>query len=349
MLTILDEDLCSFNCVQGIDPRTKLPSFKLTVATSNKLVHYAKPQNGKKQKNGVDMTSNPKLETTTREILSVTTPSDDVTGYRNLPISLRVGENARGVPTVNIRCLGENDANKANIYVIAFPFNGMIKPIPEDPKYHIYKGLIAASQRPFMYNGRRYRKILYLVVEPHMALFNADHKYHVNSIPIQIESYAIYKDKENDDEKTNHETYTLTIVGQDGMYTENWEYETLNEAVNIPASSETPVWHTFKFATSDTKPSGNKGGFRGQKSGKLKNGKREGYVQGDMYVTTNKHGIRKEVSINKGRGQKGSGDIDRMMKQSGMFEPKDDRRETYGRKKGNKGKKGRRQNQHDDY
>lgn len=348
MLTILQEDLYSFNCVKGTDPGTKQPSFKLTVATSNKLVHYAKPQPGKKMTDGVDTSATPKFETSIRDILSVIIPSNDITGYRNLPISLRVGENAYGSPKVSIRCLGESDANKANIYVLAVPFNGMIKPIPEDPKYHIYKGVIASSQRQFIYNGRRYRKILYLVIEPHMALFNPDHKYHVLNIPIQIESFAIYKDKETSEEKTNHEVYTLTIIDKDGMYTENWEYETIDGAITIESSPDVPVWYTFKFAQKSpeekAKSAQNTGRFQNKKPGVSKQGKREGYVSGDVYVTTNRHGIRKEVSISRGHGgRRDSGkDLDSMMKQSGMFESKEDRRETYGRRKG-KNKKGRRQ------
>lgn len=354
MLTILNEELYSFNCIKGTDPKTRTPSYRLTISTSNKLVRAVRTQRNDRHArtsgNNVDIASN--LETVTREILSVLTPSDDPTSYRNNPVSLRVGENPKGIPTVTIRCLGENDANKANIYVLAFPFNGMIKPIPEDPKYHIYKGIIATSVKPFFFNGRRYRKILYLVIEPHMALFKADHKYHTNNIPISIESYAIYKDKDTGEEKTNHETYTLDIVSEDGMYQETWDYETLDYPVQIESSPDTPVWHTFKFIQKDrpdTEQSGDHSPIPAPKPKKGNNGKKDGYVSGGMYVTTNRHGIRKEVPIGRKGKDHRDNDLDRMMRQSGMFDPKEDRRENYG-KRGKKGGKGGKRNfRNDDY
>ena len=356
MLTIINEDLYSFNCVKGIDPRTKLDSYRISIATSNKLLHYRMNQdnNYKKPQNGVE-NHNPPPESTPREILTIQTPSDDLDAYQKLPISLRVGENQRGNPTVAVRCLGENDTNNANVYVLAIPFNGMINPIPEDPKYHIYKGLIGSSVKPFMFNGKRYKKILYLVIEPHMKLFAPDHKYHTDCIDIRVDTYALVTDKETGKEVTNHETYTFSVVSADGMYRDKWEYETLEEPVLISNDNGAqPVWHTFKFIQKDrVKP------YQSKK--RNPNGRRDGYVSGNTYVTTNKHGIRKEIPLrNKeeapqngynGRPEKFSrksgsdNEFERMLQDSGMYDDRENRRNNFNRKKGgNKGKNYRNRN-----
>lgn len=359
MLTIINEDLYAFNCVKGIDPRTKLDSYRISVATSNKLLHYRNTQDQsqrRKIQNGVE-NHNPPPESTPREILTIQTPSDDLNAYQKLPISLRVGENQKGNPTVAVRCLGETDTNNANVYVLAIPFNGMINPIPEDPKYHIYKGLIGSSVRPFFFNGRRYKKILYLVIEPHMKLFAPDHKYHTDQIDIRVDTYAIVNDKETGKDYTNHETYTFSVVSADGMYRDKWEYERLEEPVYISDDTTAqPVWHTFKFIQKDrdSKP------YSAKK--KASNGRREGYVSGNTYVTTNKHGIRKEIPLRNrdehtggspnGRREKFNrkngtdNDFERMLQESGLYDEHEDRRNAFNRKKGNRGK-GNRNGRHD--
>lgn len=341
MLTILNEELYSFEALNGTDPRTKKDSFKLVVSTSNKLVRYSRRnenynnRNTPKPKNGIDI-STPGVEVLSREIISILTPSDDPMQFCNLPISLKVSENMKGIPMVSVRCLGEDDKNNSNLFLLAFPFNGMIQPIAEDPKYHIYKGLIGTSVRPFFFNGRRYRKILYLVIEPHMALFNPEHTYHTKKIEIKLESFAIYRDRETQEEKTNHETYTFTVLGADGMYTENWEHETVDHAITIDSNSATPLWTTFKF---NNMKSANSSTPIPPK----KKGQKDGYVQGSTYITTNKHGIRKEVPMKTERPnhmrntkEKRGGDrLDEMMRSSGMYDV-EDTSDRNNRKKNNK-------------
>ena len=279
------------------------------------------------------------------------------------PTSIKVTENNRGIPVVTARCLQNDSPNKSNLYIIAFPFNGMILPIAEDPRYRIYKGLIMSSVRFFYYKNRRYRKILYLVVEPHNALFDPNHKHHTNVIDIKLESYAIYRDRETGEEMTNHETFTLDI--SDKISSSNWEYETLNEAKRIEPDTATPLWTTFKF---DSKSNNGKSYNKNQNSdekprmnNKPKNGQKPGYIEGNTYVTTNKHGIRKEVSINQNRGgysqnnnrnnQKKSGgdDFERMLRESGMYDEDFDRDNRRGNNRGKKGKKNNRRNNYDNW
>ena len=377
MLTFVNEELFSYE-VKHVTNAQKKDVLQLGVSTSNFLVSYAKGSKMDKYKNpkqdqkidkqhDIDMRDNPVIVPINREILSVNYVTDkqceDPSLLMSQPTSLKVTENNRGIPQVSVRCLKEGYDNKSDIYVVAFPFNGMIQPIDADPTYRIYKGLIMSSVRPFYYNGRRYRKILYLVIEPHRALFDKNHKHHTDAIDIALESYAIYKDKETGEEKTNHETFHLNMM--ETSFSSDWTYETMNEAYKIDPNMDKPLWVTFKFAPKD----GNKNqNYRQNKNdddfanpfdgrtpnpAKRKNGQKNGYVEGNTYVTTNKNGIRKEVPIrsnNNSYRKNDKNDLDSMMQSSGMFdEEKFDRSNRYDRKK--KGKKGGKNNRknYDDY
>ena len=376
MLTFVNEELFSYATKHEVNAQTKKEILQLSVSTSNYLVTYAKgskmdkyhnPQQDQKinKNHDIDMRDNPSIVPINREILSVNYVSDDQASnpsqLMNQPTSLKVTENNRGIPQVSVRCLKDNSENKSDIYVVAFPFNGMILPIPEDPTYRIYKGMIMSSVRPFYFKGRRYRKILYLVVEPHRALFNQNHKYHTDTISLKLESYAIYKDKDTGDEKTNHETFHLDMMQNSCNY--GWEYEIMDEAFRIEAVPDKPLWVTFKFTQKDSnknqshrqntqnQDSDNPFSGRTPNPAKKKNGQKNGYVEGNTYVTTNKNGIRKEVPIRNNSFKKNDKkDLDSMMQNSGMFdEDKFDRTNRYDRKK--KGKKGGKKNRRsaDDY
>ena len=373
MLTFVNEELFSYATKHEVNAQTKKEILQLSVSTSNYLVTYAKgskmdkyhnPQQDQKinKNHDIDMRDNPSIVPINREILSVNYVSDDQASnpsqLMNQPTSLKVTENNRGIPQVSVRCLKNNSENKSDIYVIAFPFNGMILPIPEDPTYRIYKGMIMSSVRPFYFKGRRYRKILYLVVEPHRALFNQNHKYHTDTISLKLESYAIYKDKDTGDEKTNHETFHLDMMQNSCNY--GWEYEIMDEAFRIEAVPDKPLWVTFKFTQKDSnknqshrqnpqnQDSDNPFSGRTPNPAKKKNGQKNGYVEGNTYVTTNKNGIRKEVPIRNNSFKKNDKkDLDSMMQNSGMFdEDKFDRTNRYDRKK--KGKKGGKKNRRSD-
>ena len=373
MLTFVNEELFSYATKHEVNAQTKKEILQLSVSTSNYLVTYAKgskmdkyhnPQQDQKinKNHDIDMRDNPSIVPINREILSVNYVSDDQASnpsqLMNQPTSLKVTENNRGIPQVSVRCLKDNSENKSDIYVVAFPFNGMILPIPEDPTYRIYKGMIMSSVRPFYFKGRRYRKILYLVVEPHRALFDQNHKYHTDTISLKLESYAIYKDKDTGDEKTNHETFHLDMMQNSCNY--GWEYEIMDEAFRIEAVPDKPLWVTFKFTQKDSnknqshrqntqnQDSDNPFSGRTPNPAKKKNGQKNGYVEGNTYVTTNKNGIRKEVPIRNNSFKKNDKkDLDSMMQNSGMFdEDKFDRTNRYDRKK--KGKKGGKKNRRSD-
>lgn len=373
MLTFINEELFSFLPKIEKNPQTGKEIMQLQVATSNFLVTYTKgskmdkyhnPKEPKEinRKHDIDMRNNPKIEPINREILTINYVNEEV--QKNPQVlseqatSLKVVDNAKGIPTVSVRCLRNDSPNKSDLYVIAFPFNGMILPIPEDPCYRIYKGMIVPSVRPFYFNGRRYRKILYLVVEPHRALFNSDHKHHKDYICMEINSYAIYKDRETGNERTNHEK--LSIKFEPEIVYPNWEYETMPEAMRIDPNMSTPLWTTFKFDTkTNDKPQRQHYNYNQDnqtesdykpRQNKPRNGQRSGYIEGNTYVTTNKHGIRKEVPINNrtsGNRNYNNDSIERMMQESGMFDEDYSRQDN---RRGNKnGKKKNKKNSYDDY
>lgn len=377
MLTFVNEELFSFLPKIEKSSQTGKEIMQLEVATSNYLVTYAKgskmdkyhnPKEDKviNRKHDIDMRDNPKIEPINREIMMVNyvneTLQKDPQLLSEQATSLKVVDNSKGVPTVSVRCLRNDSPNKSDLYVIAFPFNGMILPIAEDPCYRIYKGMIVPSVRPFYFNGRRYRKILYLVVEPHRALFAPDHKHHVNSINVTLDSFAIYKDRETGEEKTNHEQLNVKIEPE--MMHSQWSYETLNEAKKIEPDPNTPLWVTFKFDTKSNDRPQRQNFNRNQNNrsdddfkprqnnGKPRNGQKSGYVEGNTYVTTNRHGIRKEVPINnrtnknKARDQNDYNSIDRMMQDSGMFDEEYSRQNN---RRGNKKGKKNKQNNRNDY
>ena len=191
-----------------------------------------------------------------------------------------------------------------------------------------------------------------------MAIFDKVNKNQTVVINITLESYAIYKDKETGEEKTNHETFHLDMCAASSMT--GWKYETMDEAYRIEANPEKPLWITFRFGARDSENKGprqNNDNFnkekkfdnRNQTSQKPKNGQKGGYIEGNTYVTTNKNGIRKEVPIRGNEPRKNNKkDLDSMMKESGMFDDeKFERGNRYDRKK-NKGKKGRNNRRFDD-
>ncbi len=380
MLTFVNEGLFSYAPKTEKNIQNGKDILQLAVATSNYLVTYAKGSKMDKynrnqdaiqinRQHDIDMRDNPAIEPINREIFTVNYISEDqlkdVHLLNTQPTSLKVTENQRGVPTVSVRCLKNDAPNKSDLYAIAFPFNGMILPLPEDPRYRIYKGVIMSSVRPFYYNNRRYRKILYLVIEPHTALFNPDHKYHTDVINLTLESFAIYKDRETGEDRTNHETFTLNMRDNQVMDYQ-WNYETMNEARRIEPDPNTPLWVTFKFKPKTPQDQHNNGdrtnhyhdnddhecSQRNDRRRNFSNGQKAGHVEGNTYVTTNRHGIRKEVPIhnsNRNYRQPNYDDnLERMMQESGMYDddysPRNNRNNR-GNKRGNK----RKHNHSDDY
>lgn len=341
---------------------------KIRITTSNKIMQYESVLKKKShqeddrptvatKENRVVSRIDP-LIPLNREIIRISAPLKDLNEFLtskssvkdvefNSPMSINV--QTKYQPQVEVRC-HESGEDRANIFVVAFPFNGMIKPIPENPQYRIYKGLIATSAKSFFYNGRKYRKVLYLIIEVNKNLFNESHKYHTDKIDISLESYALFNDRETGEQKTNIEKYTLTVLSPMGDYESSWEYDTVNEAIMMNVEPGQQLWTTYSFNKNNDKRSNNQNqnDYR-RKGGKKNLRQKPSYVEGNMIVTTNKNGIRKEIPMkqnyrgnrnyhnNSRNGGSNYNDLDYMMQKSGMYDHSEDNRgKRNGGKKGNK-------------
>ena len=219
MLKLVNEELMSYSTIVT-EEKGKCYT-KIKVATSNKMQQYendprfnrdntqGRPIKQKANSSRKIVSNIDALKPINREIIRISAPLKKIEEFENqsfdsktvefdLPMSINVSDsmNTRQ-PKVEVRCHEQGD-DRANLYIVAFPFNGMIKPIPDNPQYRIYKGLIATSAKPFFFNNKRYRKVLYLVIEINKNLFKLDHKYHADEINIQLESYGLFTDPETD-------------------------------------------------------------------------------------------------------------------------------------------------------
>ena len=349
MLKFINEELFSFQTVQEFDKKNKREYTKIKVVSSNKIQQYereikkreryASIDNRKRQ----DFTSHvDKLIPLNREILKISAPLKKIENALlesslnckmvdfNSPMSININNANIFQPLVDVRCHNRGEDN-ANLYIIAFPFNGMIKPIKESSLFRIYKGLIAASAKPFFFNNRKYRKVLYLVVEINKRLFDPAHKYHRTSIDINLESYALFTDRESDEKRTNCEYFTLRILSDKGDYETEWSYSTVNEAIMMNVAPGEQLWPTYIMSNHNNKSDNYKKPYN------KKSYQKPVSRSGNLLVTTNKHGIRKEITMNNHRNVKNSGnryDIEQMMAESGMYET-----DNFNRSKKNGGKK----------
>ena len=371
MLNIINEELMAYSTITTVEKGKQYT--KIKVATSNKLQQYEndsrypKTRDGqksfKKEKTGpsvqVGITSRVEaLKPINREIIRISAPLKNIGDFEaqpidsktidfDLPMSINVNSANKYQPLVEVRCHEQGD-DRANVYVVAFPFNGMIKPIPENPQYRIYKGLIASSAKPFFFNNRKYRKVLYMVIEINKNLFKPDHKYHTDSIKIDFESFALFDDRETGEKKTTCEKFTVNIVSDKGDCLTHWEYNVADEAIMMAADPGQQLWVTYDMSAHKNNSQNNNQRFNknGNSRGNYK--KQQTFtVEGDMMVTTNKHGIRKEIPMNnhhkKNRNYRDNNQFDRkpksidqMMQDSGMFENDyESRGKRNGGKRGN--------------
>lgn len=318
MLNIINEELMSYSTVDIVDKGKSYT--KIRVATSNKLQQYENDSRYSRYKDEKqDNQTKPKSTTSpsvkieskvealkpiNREIIRISAPYKTIGDFIaqpvesksvdfDLPMSININSSNEFQPKVEVRCHEKGD-DRANLYIVAFPFNGMIKPIPENPQYRIYKGLIASSAKPFFFNNRKYRKVLYLVIEINKNLFNEDHKYHTDEIVLNLESYALFTDRETNEQKTNCEVFNLRILSPNGSYVTNWEYSTVNEAVIMTADPGQKLWVTYDMNSHKQ----NKPEYNNTQRKPSNNAQKPMHIEGDMMVTTNRHGIRKEIPMN---------------------------------------------------
>lgn len=388
MIHFINEDLFSLKFSNDRSHDFPLPNH-MEVCSANELLRQKENSTGE-ESGSANME---KFVPIIRHIMNVHSFDND---FINHPMSMRVNSNIvsanvatgkDGTPagtvtstrksiTVDVRCLNDGEDNRVNLYLVAFPFNGLLVPIPEDPKYRIYKGTLVSSKKPFWWHGRKYRKTVYFVIEPNLRLFDPNHKHHTDKIDLTFEAMGIYTDKrDNDKQKTNHETMCISIVDREGNFAVTHDHEVIEEPVNLDPLTSESLWKTFEFEPRDRRyPDKSRVGYQGKSRSSFdrganprpNDGYRDNYSpkrdqpqarpdETKTIVTTNKHGIRKEVTVpayrnkkpNKGSGgPKEKSELDTMIEKAGLISSREFRENQSFKpkrnRKGGKNPKGKR-------
>lgn len=200
MITFVNEDLFNFSVSEETSKMNPSQTFfKMKVFTTSKLVR----NNEASIQNNVEP-----YAPVAREIVSIIAPTQDFNLYNH---SVNVSPHNSNYVTIKSHHKGATNYDR-NYFLIAIPFSGAMKPIPQSRDYSIYKGVVASSCRPFWFNGAKFRKILYLVIEPNTnAFFNVSGG-KKPGIAITVEAVSNYRDRQDGGkEKANKFTQTVTL------------------------------------------------------------------------------------------------------------------------------------------
>jgi hypothetical protein len=181
-------------------------------------------------------------------ITRIISPIEDYNSY-NVNIATSPGHN--GMQNVSIRA-SERNTYDSDIILIAIPFNGIAEPIPESKEYRIHKGYVVRSdKRDIECNGVLYKKVLYLLVEPNIGLFNEDHKYHTDEIKLNFVSYNLETNEDNTT-VTMKSTVEISFTAEAVKYTDSVEE---SDPVDPDAYKGQMLFHTY---SKKNKPAGDK-------------------------------------------------------------------------------------------
>jgi len=106
----------------------------------------------------------------------------------------------------------ENNKYDMQLYLVAFPFNGLADAIPKSNMYRIHRGYLYTSKtRTVKFGDSTYKKVLYLLVEPNVKMFDPNNAHHTDSIELEFVSYNIENVENSDSKRTVKTTVTLTM------------------------------------------------------------------------------------------------------------------------------------------
>lgn len=254
MITFVNEELFNFAISKEISRANPDQTFfKMKVFTSSKIV--------RSNEMSIQNTAEPYIPVS-KEIVSIIAPTEDFNHYNH---SLNV--NPTNPNYVTLKSHHKNPGNyDRNYFLIAIPFSGAMKPIPQSRDYSIYKGVIATSCRPFWFNGAKFRKVLYLLVEPNVnAFFNFDGQ-RKPAIEIVVNAVTNYRDRQDGGkEKSTRHLQSVTIqydsTVPQGEYpivaTYTQHKEEYNHSLQIERYN-TPMWVTTQAPNTPRKPYGDK-------------------------------------------------------------------------------------------
>ena len=120
-----------------------------------------------------------------------------------------------GKPIVKINASDENKFD-TDVYMIAIPFNGIIKPIEKSFDFRIFRAFIANSdRRNIEFDGEFYKSIAYMIVVPNIQLLNEDHKYSKESLVFNFS--FVTRSSDRDGETRSEETTVSLTFTKEGL------------------------------------------------------------------------------------------------------------------------------------
>lgn len=144
-------------------------------------------------------------ETAPRVFTKITSSTED---YNESNAAVHASVGFKGSEKISIRA-SERNRYDSDLYMVAIPFNGIAQPIEPSHNFRIHKGFVAVSdRRNIEFDGAMYKKVLYLLIEPNNALFDKNHKYHVDEINLDFVTYNL----ETKDEETTVTVKTTTTL-----------------------------------------------------------------------------------------------------------------------------------------
>lgn len=235
----------------------------------------------------------------------------------------KIDKTSRGAK-IDIR-FNDYGPDRANIFLLAIPCDGIVEPIEDSPLYRIYKGMLITLAEPIKTKDTTIKKILYLVVSINRGLFSPQHKYHVNSIMLEVVRWV----REPFSNPTTYEWRSFQwFVDKDKDFVLQRSQSGMTSIPEIDTNA--PIWTTYIY---EPKPKENDGESSETAPARVKtpltpmvgeeckprsvskrnhgkHGQRPWHIEGTMIVTTNKHGIRKEIPLNRNYRNGGSDKYD---------------------------------------
>jgi hypothetical protein len=155
-------------------------------------------------------------------IISYKYTEDIFKGKHNIISQLRPANSnpSKSVRVVFIRTKDNPAAPDDHILLLAYPFTGTIDTIPESDEYRIYKGLLVTTASNHIYNDKKYRKILYLIMSFNTKILEANE----SGVDLSLRSYTTMPN-ENGDYEENILDINITANGITEKLSTKYDYE----------------------------------------------------------------------------------------------------------------------------
>lgn len=161
----------------------------------------------------------------------------------------------------------------SHFIVIAFPYNGTLKPLPEKMPFRIVRGIIAHSHYyTIKYNGKKYNKCLYMVIVPNMKMLEEENPSRRDTLYFKIDAFNPIKENGEITSKSLQQTLSIHITKNDVSAR---TMERVVDSINIKDFEERPVWKLFSLPEKPKKPVKK---FQKRK-GENQNGKKQSYYK----------------------------------------------------------------------